>query len=149
MFPGLTHKIQLEPLPGFPRKRRRLTIVVHNSGKCIITGSASKEEREAAWSRFFLNDLCRFRSSVQYGSSGNYRTSQTLKRGHTESNWMHQMMVSTKRPREMSAMDDDEELLAASLTEQIRAVKRARQHIRELGSLAAPESCGDYQPGRI
>ncbi len=123
--------------------------MVHNSGKCIITGSASKDERDSAWATFFLNDLCRFRSSVQYGSSGNYRVSQTLKRGHTESNWMHQMMVSTKRPREVTEMDDDEELLAASLTEQIRAVKRVRQHIRELGAVAAVGGSGggNYQPG--
>jgi transcription initiation factor TFIID TATA-box-binding protein len=124
LFPGLSHKVAI------PGERKMTTFIVFVSGKCVITGGTDEGKMMAAWRHFYLKDLVRFQTTVNFGSSGNYRMSQNLEID-AEMDWVHQQMVRTIRPM-YDLPDDDEDAMQAAFTLEMQIITQVAQEVRDM-----------------
>jgi len=124
LFPGLSHKVAI------PGERKMTTFIVFVSGRCVITGGTDEGKMMAAWRLFYLKDLVRFQTTVNFGSSGNYRMSQNLE-VDSEMDWVHQKMVHTLRPKH-ALPDDDEDANEACMTLEMQFIAQIAREVRDM-----------------
>lgn len=141
LFPGLMYRVRSShTTPKGQQTENVVVFLVFVSGKCVITGGKSRLQILSTWRTFYRDRLCQHIEKVNHGSSGSYRTSNTISAAIRNRDLMLQIQYSSsKRVLAQKACDNAPGCNVASFAnDQMQAFDRIRGALTDNDPFAEP-----------